>query len=638
MRISLTIILLFQLVLLTTSTVAAIDELQINRQLYLQAEKLIKRPNSEKYLKLEQQLHNYPLYPYLQQSKLLNNMSIKNSDLISKFLIDYRNTPLDWPLRKKWLKFLARNKQYQTFLDFYQPSNDTKMTCRYYLYQLKTGVDESLVLPHISTLWLNGKSQPKLCDPLFVRWTKAGYRTDEMIMQRLILAATIGKHTLIPYLTKLLPENKQYIGNLWHKVRRDPSYVTRLKRFPKKNQLESEVVIYGLKRFIWRDPDRTIRTFNQATSLFKFSEQQLQGLYNRFALALASKKHKDADFWLHQINNENLSDNIIQWRIANALRTHNWKTVQTEINALPADKFMNNNWQYWLARSLIEMGDKDAGNKIFSDLAKKRHYYGFLAAGKLGQSVALESQPLIITDEERLSVMQFRSAQRAIELFKLDRYVQARREWNYLLAQITDRQKLVVSKITNEQGWYDRAIFTLPDVGYLNDIELRFPEAFGKHINHYSKTHNINPAWAFVVARRESSFMPDAHSSEGARGLMQVLPMTARQLYKRKRLDRYLYKPKTNIDVGTKYLNYLLRRHNDNLVLATAAYNAGSYRVKTWLKKQPDIAADIWIETIPYKETREYVKSVMAYQQIYQSKTDPSIQMFVDLSSMKISN
>ncbi|MFT5520928.1 MAG: soluble lytic murein transglycosylase [Enterobacterales bacterium] len=605
------------------------------RKIYIEAEKLLRKSYSAKYESLEKNLVSYPLYPYLQQKELLLNLSLKNKEFIGNFLNQYENTPLDWPLRKKWLNYLIKKKRYQLYVDFYKPNNDARMTCLYYKSQFKLGVSENEILPKITPLWLIGKSQPKDCDALFVRWAEAGYRTNELILQRLILAATIGKHTLIPYLTKLLPEDSQYLGKLWHRMRRDPSLVTRLNIFPKKNEQEAEIMTYGLRRFIWRDPNRAIKAYNKAKESFTFSLTQEQKIITKFSLALASKKHKSASFWLQKVNDENLTSNLIQWRIADALRTADWDSVKTVIQALPSERSAENKWQYWLARGLMETDEVEAGELIFHQLAKKRHYYGFLASGYFDQAVALQENALVITAEERTKTMQYPAAKRAFELFHLKRFVKARREWNYLFSEITPRQQLVIAKLANEIGWYDRAIFTLADVGYLDDIDLRFPKAYKNHIDHYSKVNNISSAWVFAIARRESSFMEDANSSAGARGLLQVLPSTAKQYDKRKKSNQHLYDPKSNIRIATQYLSYKISHHN-NIVLATAAYNAGSYRIKTWLKNQPSLPADIWIETIPYKETREYVKSVLTYKQIYLSRDNDPSKTFTALSQMKI--
>ena len=613
-------------------------ETSILRDKFEQADKLVWRSTSEEYQRLYNELHFYPLQPYLDQKRLMYRIKLSDHNEIAKFLNTYENTPLDWPLRKKWLEYLAKRNKKSLFVSFYRPTADAELTCTNYRYQLDLGADEKDVLPQVTDLWVIGKSQPKVCDPLFERWQKAGFRTNEVVWQRLVKAADGGKHTLIPYLTSLLPEQQRYLGELWHKVRRDPSYVTKLSRFPYKSDKEAQIYLYGIKRFIWRDQNRALASFDKAKKAFAFDDKQVQSVAPKFALALASKKHDKASVWLKMVDDQHLNDQLIQWRIADVLRLQNWPEIKAELLSLPSSEQDSLQWRYWYARSLIETGEIEQGESLLTQLAKSRHYYGFLAASVINQPVSLQNKPISVAESEKRALFQHLAGKRAFELFHLQRFYHARLEWNYWMTQLNERERLVAAKLANEVGWYDRAIFGLSQVGYLDDVDLRFPLAFNDEIVLNSSKHAISPAWAFAIARRESSFMSDAHSSAGAKGLMQVMPATAKQLTRRKRIsNQYLLDSENNINLGTKYLRKLLDRHQGNPVLATAAYNAGPYRVKRWLASADSLPADIWIETIPFKETRDYVKSVMAYQQIYQYKVGQTVQIFDQLTKMNIS-
>jgi len=221
---------------------------KVQQQRFIKAEKLIHKSNSSQYQSLYNHLHYYPLQPYLDQQRLLNNIRLSNTTEINEFLLKYKGTPLDWPLRKKWLKYLAKKKQGVLFLQAYKPTNNAELSCQHLKFRLASGLPESVILPQVTKLWQVGKSQSRACDPLFKRWQKAGYQTNEVVWQRITLAADGGKHTLIPYLTTLLPPEQQYLAKLWHKVRRDPSLVGKLKYFPNKSIRETEILAYGLKR------------------------------------------------------------------------------------------------------------------------------------------------------------------------------------------------------------------------------------------------------------------------------------------------------------------------------------------------------------------------------------------------------
>jgi len=635
-RLTSSVLRLSSIILFFFISISAIADQSSIRKVFKQAEKQVWQPNSSRYQTLYQQLHYYPLQPYLDRQRLMNSMQLSSTEEISKFLEKYKGSPLDWPLRKKWLKYLAKRNNHLLFQSFFKPTSNVELTCQYYRFQLKSGIAKSDILPKITKLWVVGKSQPKVCDPLFTLWEKAGYRTEEVIWKRIVLAADGGKHTLIPYLTKLLPEKERYLGKLWHKVRRDPSYINRMSRFPKKSVKEASIVAYGLKRLIWRSPTNALKTYTKAITVLPFSESQMQQIVLKFAIALASKNHENSALWLAKVDENLQSNTIVQWKMADLLRGQNWSEIKTDLKAFPLTLHKKNQWRYWYGRSLQETGETALGRQVLSELADKRHYYGFLAASALQQDVNLQNNPLEVSNTEKLKLLKTPAAKRAFEFFHIGRFHDARREWNYWLSKLSDRDKLAASRIAYEAKWFDRAIFTLSKVGYLNDVDLRFPLAFEDEITDSSSHYKINPAWTFAIARRESSFMADANSPAGAKGLMQVMPATAKHLQKRKVTNKHLMNAKENIKLGTKYLKRLLDRHDGNQVLATAAYNAGPYRVKRWLKGLKPMPADIWIETIPYKETREYVKSVMAYQEIYQLKVGQKKSLFDQILKMSI--
>ena len=622
-------------IILPTFFVSSSDNYS-QRKVFLEAEKKIWLSKPDEFQKLYKKLDNYPLQPYLDQQRLKHKISLKNGKEITEFLEAYESTPLDWPLRKKWLELLVEKDKKNLFLYHYKPTNVTTLNCAYYRYSLDKGISEKVILPKVTKLWTVGKSQPKICDPLFKKWQKAGYRTEEVVWKRIRLAADGGKHTLIPYLTKLLPASEQSLAKLWHKVRRNPAYILRKNVFKKHNKREAEIFTYGVKRLIWREPDKAINIYNTLKTKLKLTEKQQQDITQKFALSLANNNHPKAQKWLHKVDEKLFTSNVVQWRIADVLRSQNWELILRELDSFPKALQKSNQWQYWHSRSLIETSKKEEGLAALKLLANNRHYYGFLAASFLEVPFNLQNEPIKVIEGEKSKLLKHPEAKRAFELFHIRKYSEARKEWNYWLLQLTDHEKLVASQIATEQKWFDRAIFTLPKVGYLNDVDLRFPLAFEEDIHINAKKNNIDPAWAFAIARRESSFMPDANSGVGARGLMQIMPGTAKQLDRKKVSVSYLFNAQYNIKLGTKYLKILSDQYKGNHILASASYNAGPHRVKKWVKKAQGMPIDMWIETIPYKETREYVKSVLAYQQIYQSKIGKNDPIFSGVINKKI--
>lgn len=626
---------LFISVFLLSVSVNAVEN-TTHRKIFLEAEKQIWRAKPAEFQKLYQQLHYYPLQPYLDQQRLMYKISITDTKEISAFLEKYEGTPLDWPLRKKWLEYLIKKNKQSLFLYHYKSSSSAILNCAYYQYSLNKGAAETKIYPKVTKLWTVGKSQPDICDPLFKKWQKAGYRTEEVIWQRVRLAADGGKHTLLPYLTKLLPHSEKYLGKLWHRVRRSPAYIVRRNAFKNFNTREAEIFTYGVKRLIWKEPERAIRVFNKLKTKLKLTQKQQQIITRSFALSLANKGHSKAQKWLHKVDDSLLNTSVVQWRIADVLRKQDWNLILRELESFPQVQQKTKQWQYWHSRSLIETNSKIKGMEALKELAASRHYYGFLAASYLNIPFSLQDEPIKTTALEKNDLLKHPAAKRAFELFYIGKYTHARKEWNYWLSKLSDHDKLVASTISHEAKWFDRAIFTLSKVGYFNDVDLRFPLAYQDDISKYAKKNKIDSAWVFAIARRESSFMSDANSGAGAKGLMQIMPATAKQLARKRVSTSYLFNAKNNVKLGTKYLKQLSDKYKGNNVLATASYNAGPYRVKQWVKEAVDMPIDMWIETIPFKETREYVKSVLAYQQIYQYKIGKSEPLFANLIKNKI--
>jgi soluble lytic murein transglycosylase len=569
--------------------------------------------------------------------ELIKSINLNSRNDIVSFLAKHKNSPLDWPLRKAWLQYLVKKQKGELFLEAYNQTWNTELQCENLKFLLANEEKKTEAFTQVKSIWLVGKSLPKTCDPLLTAWQKSGYRTPDLVWQRLALAADGGQHTLIPYLTSLLPKEQQYLGKLWHKVRKNPAVVLSSKNFKSKSVKEQQIYSYGIKRLIWRTPNEAIESFEKAKESLALSNKNQQQIIEKFALALASKKHPEARTWLHKVDSTNIDPTIMQWQITDVVKEQDWLMVLKELDSMPDSYKTELQWQYWYARALIAT-QAEKGRELMASVAVKRHYYGFLAATHLNTPVTMQNKPLKINQSEKKPVLNYPSAKRAFELYDLGRYTQARREWRYWLSQLDDRQKLVAAKVANENGWVDRAIFTLAKVGYLDDVNLRFPKAFDKKITRYAGDRNINPAWAFAIARRESSFMPDAQSSAGAKGLMQIMPATAKELKGRRVDNWYLYNAENNIELGTKYLRELLDKNKGNHVLATASYNAGPHRIKKWLKYGKTMPADVWIETIPFKETRNYVKSVLAYQEIYQHKPGQVSDIFNQLIDMQIGN
>jgi soluble lytic murein transglycosylase len=607
------------------------------RKLFVKAERLAHTPNSRVFKTLMKQLEGYPLKPYVELKTLSQFPFMANKKQIERFLAKYESSPLDRPLRKKWLVYLAKQNQPELFIHFYRNTGNTALNCRYAEMLLEKDASNTQAFEMAENLWVVGKSQPSDCDALFKQWQKAGKRTSELVWKRISLAANGGNHTLIPYLKTFLPRNQQYLADLWLKVRRSPSQVSRLSNFPAKySDKETQILVYGLKRLISNDRDLALRSWEKLSSKFTFSPSQHKQISHRFAIFLALADHVQADVWLEKASNFEPDAELLRWHLAHVLRKKNWQHVLDVIDFVPDEIADGNVFQYWKARAYGKLGAKKLANKGLQKLSKQRHYYGFLASGKLSEMASLNDNPLLIAQGDINELAALPSAQRAFEFRKLGRSLSARREWMFLQSQITQPQKLTAAVLASQEDWHDQAIFGFSKAGYLDDLSRRFPMPFDSQLQNNAKKNNIDVAWAYAIIRRESSFMPDAASHAGALGLMQVMPGTARYLTKKKLKRKTLFNPNKNVELGTQYMRYLMDKMDNNPILVTASYNAGWRRVKQWQPEKGNMPLDLWIETIPYKETRNYVKAVLAYQQIYSQHLGGTENLFKALATMEM--
>ncbi|PCI72805.1 MAG: hypothetical protein COB38_02890 [Gammaproteobacteria bacterium] len=293
--------------------------------------------------------------------------------------------------------------------------------------------------------------------------------------------------------------------------------------------------------------------------------------------------------------------------------------------SLDADK-----WRYWRAIAVERLGHKKASIRLFENLAKKRSYYGFLASNEVKQPAQLNKLQQEVDSFLYSSLSQTDEAKRAYEFYHLDRLNLARSEWNNLKSKTSHSQLVTLAQIAHDWGWNHQSILAFAKSRNIDDIDKRFPRYKLSKYQLESEQHEIPLSWAYAITRQESAFKVDAISSAGAKGLMQLTHNTAKHVYRKSKKfihhrysnSRQLLDPDTNIELGIAHLGELLKTFNGHLILATAAYNAGSHRVEQWLRNNSVSDPILWIEQIPYKETREYVKNVLTYQEIYSQLTE----------------
>ena len=586
---------------------------------FSQAEQALEKGDKATYNRLKKQLAGYPLLPYLEYAELTKDRdtSLKESDVAS-FLERHDGSGPAYLLRIRWLKQLAADKNWKSYLKWYDESDpDISRKCHYLTALVRTG-HGGKTLGEIDEIWDYGRSRPDACDPVFRYWREKKLLTRDRIWSRADKAMNLGQTGIATHLASYLSESDAKRMNSFAKLRKSPK--ENLDAVTGKHPWRGQMIGYGLKRLAYESPESALKKWTQLGKQLKLSPSERCTIEERLAEGLYRESGKAVYAFFKGTDSCMSHEELHTWRVKAGLLREDWKQVNSWIDAMPSSQASEQEWRYWKARALEQLGDRDAARKIFREIAEDRSFYAYLASDRLGEDYHWAHAPAPVRSSVRDWLESDPAMLRIRELDRLGRHTEMRREWNLLVQRLDEEQKIAAAAIFHDWDILDRAIFTLAKSGYWDDLEIRFPVKHDKLVARYAKNRQLDPSWAFGIMRQESAFMRDANSSAGARGLMQLMPGTAKLVSKKFGLgstaNSELIKPDKNIALGTGYLRMMLDKFDNNLTLATASYNAGPGRAKRWQYEKP-LPADIWVELIPFNETRGYVKNVMTYASIY---------------------
>lgn len=602
------------------------DRLFEQRQAFLQARAALASGDRERYRVLLDKLQDYPLLVYLRYQELRGRLKRARPEEVQAFLEQFGDSPPGRRLRSAWLTDLARQRRWSEFLEFYVGEQDTELQCYRLQALLRTGRRQE-ALEHVEPLWLSGRSQPDACDPVFAAWREAGRLTPDQAWARIRLAVDRGQWTLVSYLGRFLnPADRAWLER-WRGMSRDPWNRLSDSALRADSPIAREIMAYGVERIARSDAGRARDRWEQVQGWQDFDVETLRRVDQSIALRAAYQHHPRALDWLAQLDSDDIR--VRQWRVRAALRSEDWKAALRWVEAMPLDEGTELQWRYWKARALDALGRPEAQGQ-FRALAEERDFYGFLAADRLGQRYRFGHDPVTFTEADLAAVEALPGITRARELLRVGLRVDARREWRDALRDLDDRQLELAAVLAGRWGWHDRAIVTVARADHFDDLDLRFPLVYQDLVLKNARAMGLDPAWVYGVMRQESAFWERARSHAGALGLMQLMPSTARETARRlkDRVDGVhdLLSPRKNIRLGAAYLRRVLDSFGGHQGLATAAYNAGPGRVRSWLPGSYPLAADIWVDTVPFNETRRYVKRVMTYTAVYEHRLERPVR------------
>lgn len=598
-------------------------ELATQRAAFLAARQAYDAGELARYQRLTGELKTYPLYPYLRYVYLRDHVqTVAESDLL-QFIERYRDTPPGERLRNIWLFDLAGAKRWSDYLHLYRETGDAALQC----YQLQArlnvappaAADKEEFLDQVETLWRVGHHQPSACDAAFAYLSRSARMTNKLVWARIRLALEEGELQLAKQLAVRLSSAEQGWVQRWASVYERPASQLNNPDFSEDLPIVRDIVAFAVRRLARSAAETAYTRWQQLLPRYHFSATQRAEVSRAIAVAAARQRSAHALQWLSDIAEDDTDATVRDWRIRIAAMAGDWTALERWTRTLPADE-QTEATRYWRARALERRGQAQAALALYQALAPEHSYYGFLASDRLAQAYTLSSQPTP-ADTAAFNKLAARPGfRRAGEFYQLRLVPEARREWSYATRALSASELAQAALLARQWGWYERAIITAAKGGQWDDLELRFPTPFRATVMDNARRQQIDSAWIYGVMRQESAFMADAKSSAGALGLMQLMPATAAHtahlLELPPRSNAQLLAPASNIELGSAYLRQILDRFRGNQMLATAAYNAGPARVRQWLPAQR-VAADQWVETIPFNETRKYVQSVLSYSVIF---------------------
>ncbi|MDO6543260.1 murein transglycosylase [Photobacterium sanguinicancri] len=598
---------------------ATLDE---QRAWYEQAQDALEDNDAEKFSQLRNKLDKYPLTPYLDYRDFSRSLTNKSPQEVQAFLTQHKTLPFHPTIQYRYASYLAIAQRWDDFLAF-QPTKPRGevLQCQYYYAKLQQGKKQQ-AWQGAEQIWLKGSSIADECDPLLEAWDKAGKRHDENILNRMILVYKNGNKKFLTYLNKQLSTSGRITGNKVIELLDKPALVADFAKASKVTPFNQQLTAAAYQRLARKDVKEAVKHYTRTMDGQHYSKAKRQQLAEFVASRLMTTDNADLITWRDKVIAKSTKVSLIERRIRNAMREADWPAVEVWVQRLPAKAKETTRWTFWQAYLLARDGKQAQANKMYESLLGLRDFYSVAAATILKKPIEypISKSKLVVkdTDGDRETLNRIK------ELVAVDKLYAARSEWAYLLRGKKPDQALKLATYAAANRWHHLAVQATIAGRLWSYHELRFPLAHKWWFDFFSKERDLPTTTMMALARQESAWNTEAQSPVGARGLMQLMPATAKETAKK--LERNykgkdsLFDPGVNIRLGSGYLKMMLDRHDNNRVYSFAAYNAGPSRVNRW-QKQTDGQLDVFtfIEAIPFNETRGYVQNVLMFD-VYYSK------------------
>lgn len=570
----------------------------------------------------EYSIEDHPLRGYVEYHRLKARLPNVSTDSVHRFIVQYADSPLAGWLRGQAIAKYGHAGRYSDLLAVAdgEPAG-TARQCYYYTALLATQPQKANEAG--LELWRVGSSQPNACDPLFDRLRANGTIDATAIWERKMLAWQAGEARLSSYLGELLSGQWQTALETVDSVTGSSRAITNAPScLGPECAATASFYRAAMQRYIREDTLAAFSAWQALSPRLNLLPDDRQTIEEELAFYALVRDVPGTLSWVDSVLPTLGSERVLELRVRHALAGRDWNAVLHWIAEMPVLQQENSRWQYWLGRANAQLGNQEAAEARYQQAAQDRSFYGFAAAEKLGQPYQLNLERHHFDETSRQRIAQLPAVQRTEALLRIGEAGLANSEWLHAVQSGSPQQARALADYAAQQQWHARLVQTTIAGELWDALDWRFPQAYHDSFQHWGRLTGVDPYLLMAITRRESAYNPNALSPAGARGLMQLMPGTASQVSRELGLSDPgpygILDPELNIRLGSTYLRDKLQRYQGNRLAAAAAYNAGPGRVDQWLGDGVE-TFDLFVERIPFRETRDYVQAVLSYRVIFES-------------------
>lgn len=584
-------------------------------------------------------LRRYVLYPYLQATRiqsLLSRGAPGAADAAAAaWLSAYPDLPVSGELRRQWLVDLAARNAWPQLLANDDPRDaDPNLVCMRWQARIATATEPLAVRAPLLSFWTAAPQMPAACTPPFDWLAAQNVISDEAREQRARKALGAGNTSLARALIAPLPAARAAPLQQGLALLENPQEALGTIAADPRQRFEWPALAAGFQKLARRDPvaaQAVLAQFDRS----RIEPGQYGELSRAAALGLAWDRDPGAVAAFQALPGIAVDDSVREWRIRAALWRGDWTLAANWLQTLPPPVAAEPRWTYWRARSAEQLGRKDEAKALYATLSQDNGYYSVLASSRLGARYEPRARALDADQTTQQRLLQSPALMRARELYYVDELRWADREWRAATQNLDAADGIQAALLASHWGWHWQSVPLLTRFDAGDALDLLYPrKAYADEIKHAAKVSDLPAAWIYGVMRQESLFLRQAVSSADALGLLQLKLGTARDAARRAGLPaparEDLFDVETNLALGSAYLRQMTDRYGGQFVLTVASYNAGPNAVARWLPDAP-LAADVWIENVPYTETRKYVERIAWHIAVHDWQTSGKIRDFDQL-------